>query len=125
MFLFPALSVKGVFAARESRSTLQDPVGRVWATAQLMSLVLSHPSISRKHHESAMNRARGRVCYSFCHLLDNLGKALEGVLALHLAEHRKQRTETTRTVAILTGEPSLPPPKKVARSSAKREERLA
>jgi transposase len=64
-------------------------------------------------------------CADRFHLLQNLGKALEGVLARHLAAHRKQRTETTRTAPVLTGGPAKSLPKKVALSQAKREERLA
>jgi hypothetical protein len=62
------------------------------------------------------------------HLLKNLGEALEGVLARHLAAHRKHQTETTRAAPILalqTQESPHVPPKNVALSQAKREERLA
>jgi transposase len=58
-------------------------------------------------------------CADRFHLLQNLSKALEGVLARHLAAHRKQRTATTRTALILTGEPARSLPKKVALSQAK------
>jgi transposase len=68
---------------------------------------------------------QARQCADRFHLLQNLGKALEGVLARHLAAHRKQRTETTRTMPILTEGPAKSLPKKVALSQAKREERLA
>lgn len=64
-------------------------------------------------------------CADRFHLLQNLSKALEGVLARHLAAHRKQRTETTRTAVRQTEVPSKVLPKKVLLSQAKREERLA
>ena len=50
------------------------------------------------------------------------------MLARHLAAHRKRQTETTRAPPILasqTQEPPNGPPKNVALSQAKREERLA
>src|SRR6266496_2299761 len=57
----------------------------------------------------------------------NLGEALEGVLARHLAAHRKRQIETARAAPILAKPPQEPPnvlPKNVALSQAKREERL-
>jgi len=62
------------------------------------------------------------------HLFKNLGEALEGVLARHLAAHRKRQTETTRAALLLTMPTQEPPnvlPKNGARRLAKREERLA
>jgi transposase len=62
------------------------------------------------------------------HLLKNLGEALEGVLARHLAAQRKRQTATPRAAPILalqTQESPHVPPKNVALSQAKREERLA
>ncbi len=62
------------------------------------------------------------------HLLKNLGEALEGVLARHLAAHRKRQTETARAAPIQTsptGEPPQVLPKSGALSQAKREARLA
>jgi len=62
------------------------------------------------------------------HLLKNLGQALEGVLARHLAAHRKHQTETARASPIQTSQIGDPPkviPKSVALSQAKREQRLA
>jgi transposase len=62
------------------------------------------------------------------HLLKNLSEALEGVLARHLAAHRKRQTETARAAPILAPQTQEPPnvlPKNVALSQAKREERLA
>ncbi len=61
------------------------------------------------------------------HLLKNLGEALEGVLARHLAAHRKRQIETARAAPILASQTQEPPnvlPKNVALSQAKREERL-
>ena len=62
------------------------------------------------------------------HLLKNLGDALEGVLARHLAAHRKRQTEIARAVPLQASPIEKPPdalPKKVALSQAKREVRLA
>ena len=62
------------------------------------------------------------------HLLKNLGEALEGVLARHLAAQRKRQTETARATPILASQIPQSPnvlPKNVALSQAKREERLA
>jgi transposase len=62
------------------------------------------------------------------HLLKNLDDALQGVLARHLAAHRKRQTETTKAAPILTSQTvqlSNILPKEVVLSQAKREERLA
>ena len=62
------------------------------------------------------------------HLLKNLGEALEGVLARHLAAHRKRQTETARASLIQTPQSGEPPkvlPKSSALSQAKREQRQA
>jgi transposase/predicted transcriptional regulator len=61
------------------------------------------------------------------HLLKNLGEALEGVLARHLAARRKRQIETARPSPqpSQTGEPPNIIPKSVALSQAKREQRLA
>jgi transposase len=62
------------------------------------------------------------------HLLKNLGEALEGVLARHLAAQRKRQTEKANVTPPPTSPASPPPhllPKSVALSRAKREERLA
>ena len=67
-------------------------------------------------------------CADRFHLLHNLSKALEGVLARHLAAQRKRRTETTSLAPVLSSQTLPPPkslPKKVALSQAKRAERLA
>lgn len=62
------------------------------------------------------------------HLLKNLGEALEGVVARHLAAHRKRQTETAKASLILTPQSGEPPkviPKSIALSQAKREQRQA
>lgn len=62
------------------------------------------------------------------HLLKNLGEALQGVLARHLAAQRKRQTETARASPLQTSQMGAPPkviPKSVALSQAKREQRLA
>src|SRR5215467_11243895 len=57
------------------------------------------------------------------HLLKNLGEALEGVLARHLAAHRKRQTATASPVQTpQTQEPPHVLPKSVALSQAKREQ---
>jgi len=64
----------------------------------------------------------GVLCYK------NLGEALEGVLARHLAAHRKRQTEAIRTSHFQTSQTGEPPkviPKSVALSQAKREQRQA
>jgi transposase len=43
------------------------------------------------------------------HLLKNLAEALEGVLARHLAAHRKRQTETAKAAPILAKPPQEPP----------------
>jgi transposase len=62
------------------------------------------------------------------HLYKNLGEALEGVLARHLAAHRRSITEKVSSTP-LNGAPSkLPPkqsPKEAHQSQSKRAERLA
>jgi DNA-binding transcriptional regulator YiaG len=62
------------------------------------------------------------------HVVKNLGEALEGLLARHLAAHRRGITEKV-SATPLGGAPSkLPPnqsPKEALQSQAKREERLA
>jgi transposase len=62
------------------------------------------------------------------HVMKNLGEALEGALARHLAAHRRGRTEKV-SAQPLGGAPSkLPPkqsPKEALQSQSKREERLA
>jgi transposase len=62
------------------------------------------------------------------HLLKNLGEALEGLLARHLAVYRTHQAEESRATPLETAQPRQPPkvsPKAAALSQAKREERLA
>ncbi len=67
-------------------------------------------------------------CADRFHLLKNLGEALQGVLARHLAAHRKGQTEKS-SATPLSGAPSKQPPKLSPKEAelcqAKREERLA
>ncbi len=58
------------------------------------------------------------------HVLKNLSEALEGVLARHLAAHRKRQTEPARASSVLASQTQEPPKllsKNVALSQAKRE----
>src|SRR5947209_17029674 len=62
------------------------------------------------------------------HVIKNLGEALEGLLARHLAAHRSSLTQESRATPLSTAQPVQPPklsPKEAQRSQAKREERLA
>jgi transposase len=62
------------------------------------------------------------------HLYKNLGEALEGVLARHLAAHRRSRTEQFSATPLGDIQSKQPPklsPKEAHQSQAKREERLA
>jgi transposase len=66
-------------------------------------------------------------CADRFHLLLNLSKALEGVLARHLAACRKRHLETARALSTPTAQTGELPkviPKKVALSQARREQRL-
>jgi len=61
-------------------------------------------------------------------VLKNLGEALEGLLARHLAVYRTHQTEESRARPLETAQPGPPPkvsPKATELSQAKREERLA
>ena len=67
-------------------------------------------------------------CADRFHLLKNLGEALEGVLARHLAAHRNRIAQESRAIPLETSYALHPPkekPKQAALSQAKREERLA
>jgi Transposase len=67
-------------------------------------------------------------CADRFHILKNLGEALEGVLARHLAAHRTLLTEKLSARPLETAQPRQSPklgPKAVQLSLAKREERLA
>src|SRR5712692_1488218 len=62
------------------------------------------------------------------HLLKNLGEALEGVLARHLAAHRNRVAQESRATPLETSHAIHPPklkPKQAEIKQAKREERLA
>src|SRR5216683_7083070 len=62
------------------------------------------------------------------HLIKNLGEALEGLLARHLAAHRTRLTQESRARPLSTAQAGQPPklsPKEAHQSQAKREERLA
>jgi hypothetical protein len=62
------------------------------------------------------------------HMIKNVGEALEGLLARHLAAHRRSQAEKS-SATPLEEVPSKPPPKlspkEAELSQAKREERLA
>jgi transposase len=81
-------------------------------------------------YASAAARAapQARQCADRFHLQKNLREALEGVLAPHLAAHRKSQAQESRATPLEEA-PSkqLPklPPKEAQLSQAKREERLA
>ena len=67
-------------------------------------------------------------CADRFHILKNLGEALEGLLARHLAAHRRGQAETSSTVPLSAVQAKRPPrshPKAAELSKAKREERLA
>jgi len=67
-------------------------------------------------------------CADRFHLIKNLGEALEGMLARHLAAHRTHQTEELRATPLEGAQSKLPPKlssKEVQVSQAKREERLA
>src|SRR5215472_15634520 len=67
-------------------------------------------------------------CADRFHLIKNLGEALEGILARHLAARRRGQVAAISPTPSETAQPKQPPhplPKSVARSSAKREHRLA
>ena len=58
----------------------------------------------------------------------NLGEALEGVLARHLAAHRNSQAQKSRATPLSNAQSQQPPelgPKEAELSQAKREERLA
>ncbi len=67
-------------------------------------------------------------CADRFHVLKNLGEALEGLLARHLAACRKDQTEKSSVTPLSDGQVKQPPrshPKAAELSQAKREERLA
>jgi transposase len=71
---------------------------------------------------------QAQQCADRFHLIQNLGEALEGVLARHLAAHRKSQAQKSWATP-LSDAPSKPAakrkPKEAELSQAKREERLA
>ncbi|HEY6406808.1 MAG TPA: transposase, partial [Ktedonobacteraceae bacterium] len=79
--------------------------------------------------KAAANGApQAQQCADRFHLLKNLGEALEGVLARHLAVRRTRLTEDEGPTPRLPAQPKCPPklsPKEAELSQAKREERLA
>src|SRR2546427_3404324 len=67
-------------------------------------------------------------CADRFHLLKNLGEAVEGLLAHHLAAHRKRQTQATREQSAPVWRPkraARPSPHVERRKLARREERLA
>jgi transposase len=70
-------------------------------------------------------------CADRFHVLKNLGEALEGLLACHLAAHRRGQAETLSAIPLTVVPAKQPPryrrshPKAAELSQAKREERLA
>jgi transposase len=81
-------------------------------------------------YASAAARAapQARQCADRFHLQKNLGEALEGVLAHHLATHRKGQAQESRAMSLEDAPSKQHPklsPKEVELSQAKREERFA
>jgi transposase len=81
-------------------------------------------------YASAAARAapQAKQCADRFHLQKNLGEALEGVLARHLAAHRKSQALESRATPLSDAQAKQPPqlsPKEAELSQAKREERLA
>ena len=81
-------------------------------------------------YASAAARAapQARQCADRFHLQKNLGEALKGVLAHHLATHRKSQAQESRAMPLEDAPSKQPPklnPKEAELSQAKREERLA
>jgi len=77
---------------------------------------------------AAAGAPQARQCADRFHLLKNLGEALEGVLARHLAAHRARMTRDEGPTPLQPAQPRHPPkasPKEAQLSQAKREERLA
>ena len=77
---------------------------------------------------AATGAPQARQCADRFHILKNLGEALEGVLARHLAVHRRGQAEKS-SVTPLSDAPSKQPPKLSPKAAqlqrAKREERLS
>jgi transposase len=67
-------------------------------------------------------------CADRFHIVNNLREALEGVLARHLAAHRRSQAEKSSVTPLSDAQSKQPPkqsPKATKQSQAKREERLA
>ena len=67
-------------------------------------------------------------CADRFHLIKNLGEALQGILARHLATRRRGQIAAVSSTPLETAQPKQPAhplPKSVALSSAKRDQRLA
>jgi transposase len=67
-------------------------------------------------------------CADRFHLIKNLGEALEGLLARHLAAHRTRLTQESSATPLPAAQAGQPPklsPKEAELQQAKREERLA
>ena len=77
---------------------------------------------------AAAGAPQATQCADRFHVIKNLGEALEGLLARHLAAHRTRLTEESRARPLETAQPGQPPklsPKAAELRQAKREERLA
>ncbi len=77
---------------------------------------------------AASGAPQAKQCADRFHLLKNLGEALQGILARHLAVRRTRLTEDDGPTPRLPAQPRQPPklsPKEAQLSQAKREERLA
>ena len=76
---------------------------------------------------AARGTPQARQCADRFHILKNLGEALEGVLARHLATRRKSQAQKSRAAPLSNAQSQQPPkldPKEAELSQAKREERL-
>jgi transposase len=96
----------------------------------------SHPEIQLVSRDRAGDYASAAAsgapqatqCADRFHLLQNLGEALEGVLARHQVANRTHLAQESRATPLSTAQPGPPPtlsPKAAQHSQAKREERLA
>jgi transposase len=77
---------------------------------------------------AARGAPQARQCADRFHLLQNLGEALEGMLARHLASHRNRQAEQFSAMPLAeaqTRQPAKLSPKESQQKQARREERLA
>jgi transposase len=77
---------------------------------------------------AARGAPQARQCADRFHVLKNLGEALEGVLARHLAAQRTNQARKSRATPLSNAQSKQPAklgPKEAELSQAKREERLA